>query len=129
MQACPHLATPLRHSHLHSSPTHPPTRARPFDLLTGNTLPAARPPHPLTNPPRVTSSPPTPQVSVCPFDLLTGYTLFVEDEDRSANAVLTRADMEAHMVGGAVQACGRPWLGLAYFLLYLYSRHAVYTIQ
>ena len=38
------------------------------------------------------------QVSVCPFDLLTGYTLFVEDEDRSANALLTRADMEAHMV-------------------------------
>ena len=38
------------------------------------------------------------QVSVCPFDLLTGYTLFVEDEDRSVNALLTRADMEAHMV-------------------------------
>jgi len=40
------------------------------------------------------------QVSVCPFDLLTGYTLFVEDEDRGVNALMTRADMEAHMVGG-----------------------------
>lgn len=38
------------------------------------------------------------QVSVCPFDLLTGYTLFVEDEDRGVNALMTRADMEAHMV-------------------------------
>jgi len=41
------------------------------------------------------------QISVCPFDLLTGYTLFVEDEDRSVNALMTRADMEAHMVSGS----------------------------
>lgn len=27
-----------------------------------------------------------------------GYTLFVEDEDKSANAILTRSDMESYMV-------------------------------
>jgi hypothetical protein len=38
------------------------------------------------------------QVSVCPFNVITGYTLFVEDENRTADAILTRSDMEAHMV-------------------------------
>lgn len=37
-------------------------------------------------------------VSVCPYNIVTGYTLFVEDEERSANAILTRSDMESHMV-------------------------------
>ena len=39
-----------------------------------------------------------PQVSVCPANVITGYTLFVEDEDKDVNAIVTRADMEAHMV-------------------------------
>ena len=38
------------------------------------------------------------RVSICPFNILTGYTLFVEDEDKSANALLTRSDLESHMV-------------------------------
>ncbi len=37
-------------------------------------------------------------MSVCPFNIITGYTLFVEDEDKGVNAILTRSDMEAHMV-------------------------------
>ena len=38
------------------------------------------------------------QVSVCPYNIITGFTLFIEDEERSANAILTRSDMEAYMV-------------------------------
>mmetsp|Transcript_3123 Transcript_3123/g.6809 ORF Transcript_3123/g.6809 Transcript_3123/m.6809 type:complete len:1041 (+) Transcript_3123:95-3217(+) len=38
------------------------------------------------------------RVSVCPFNLVTGYTLFVEDEQKKVDAILTRADMESHMV-------------------------------
>jgi len=46
------------------------------------------------------------RVSVCPFNILTGYTLFVEDEDKSANAILTRGDMESHMVVNLAGRCG-----------------------
>jgi hypothetical protein len=59
------------------------------------------------------------RVSVCPYNMITGYTLFVEDEERAANAILTRGDMEAHMVrGGGGGACcppcwRRPWLRAA----------------
>jgi len=38
------------------------------------------------------------RVSICPFNIITGYTLFVEDEDKSVNAILTRSDMESQMV-------------------------------
>lgn len=48
-------------------------------------------------------------MSVCPYNIVTGYTLFVEDEERSANAILTRSDMESHMVRGRLQLLGRPW--------------------
>lgn len=43
------------------------------------------------------------RVSVCPFNIITGYTLFVEDENKNANAILTRGDMESHMVGGKLR--------------------------
>eukprot|EP00798_Chlamydomonas_sp_ICE-L_P024177 gene24177-9766_t len=45
------------------------------------------------------------RVSVCPDDLITGYTLFVEDEYKRANAILTRADMESHMVVNVAGRC------------------------
>ncbi|KAL6745073.1 P-loop containing nucleoside triphosphate hydrolase protein, partial [Haematococcus lacustris] len=38
------------------------------------------------------------RVSVCPANVITGYTLFVEDEDKTAGAIMTRSEMEAHMV-------------------------------
>ncbi|GFR51495.1 hypothetical protein Agub_g13859, partial [Astrephomene gubernaculifera] len=38
------------------------------------------------------------RVSVCPLNVLSGYTLFVEDEDRCVNAILTRSELEARMV-------------------------------
>lgn len=38
------------------------------------------------------------RVSICPYNIVTGYTLFVEDEESRADAILTRGDMEAHMV-------------------------------
>lgn len=38
------------------------------------------------------------RVSVCPYNVVTGYTLFVEDEARTAGALLTRGDLEARMV-------------------------------
>jgi cell division protease FtsH len=37
--------------------------------------------------------------------MITGYTLFVEDEERSAGAILTRSDMEAHMVVNLAGRC------------------------
>lgn len=35
---------------------------------------------------------------MCPLDVVTGFTLFVEDEDRNVNAILTRSELEARMV-------------------------------
>lgn len=45
------------------------------------------------------------RVSVCPFNIITGYTLFVEDEDKGVNAILTRSDMESHMVVSLAGRC------------------------
>ncbi|KAG2437047.1 hypothetical protein HYH02_011309 [Chlamydomonas schloesseri] len=38
------------------------------------------------------------RVSVCPLNVLTGFTLFVEDEDKNVNAILTRSELEGRMV-------------------------------
>lgn len=38
------------------------------------------------------------RVSICPNDLLTGYTLFLEDEGKTLDSVVTRGDLESHMV-------------------------------
>ncbi|KXZ53715.1 hypothetical protein GPECTOR_6g632 [Gonium pectorale] len=38
------------------------------------------------------------RVSVCPLNVLSGFTLFVEDEEKSVNAILTRSELEARMV-------------------------------
>jgi cell division protease FtsH len=45
------------------------------------------------------------QVSVCPFDVITGYTLFVEDEEKSVDTVVTRAELEAHIVVNLAGQC------------------------
>jgi cell division protease FtsH len=45
------------------------------------------------------------RTSICPYGMITGYTLFVEDEERSAGAILTRSDMEAHMVVNLAGRC------------------------
>ncbi len=37
--------------------------------------------------------------------IITGYTLFVEDEERNADAILTRGDMEAMMVVNMAGRC------------------------
>lgn len=46
-----------------------------------------------------------PQVSVCPFNVVTGYTLLVEDEEKGVDAIMTRGDMEAHMVVNMAGRC------------------------
>ncbi len=86
MGVCLFGSDPHTYTHTH---THTPQRGVPW-------------PHLLLYDPYVCVCVPffTPQVSVCPFNIITGYTLFVEDEDKSVDAVLTRSDMEAHMVGG-----------------------------
>ena len=56
--------------------------------LTSHTSTPAPPPPP----------PPHLQVSVCPLNVLTGFTLFVEDEDKNVNAILTRSELEGRMV-------------------------------
>lgn len=38
------------------------------------------------------------RVTCCPYGVAAGYTMFVEDEDKSLNTVVTRADMESHLV-------------------------------
>eukprot|EP00877_Chromochloris_zofingiensis_P008651 jgi/Chrzof1/4039/Cz13g18040.t1 len=45
------------------------------------------------------------RVSICPYNIVTGYTLFVEDEESRADAILTRGDMEAHMVVNLAGRC------------------------
>ena len=45
------------------------------------------------------------RVSVCPFDVITGYTLFVEDEEKNADAVVTRSDLESHIVVNLAGQC------------------------
>lgn len=45
------------------------------------------------------------RVSVCPFDVITGYTLFVEDEDKNADSVVTRSDLESHIVVNIAGQC------------------------
>ncbi|KAG2495020.1 hypothetical protein HYH03_006952 [Edaphochlamys debaryana] len=45
------------------------------------------------------------RVSVCPLNVLSGFTLFVEDEDRSVNAILTRSEMEGRMVVSLAGRC------------------------
>ena len=44
-------------------------------------------------------------MSVCPYDVITGYTLFVEDEDKAVDTVVTRADLEAHIVVNLAGQC------------------------
>ena len=46
-----------------------------------------------------------PQVSVCPYDVITGYTLFVEDEEKTLDSVVTRADLEGHIVVNLAGHC------------------------
>lgn len=45
------------------------------------------------------------QVSVCPYDVITGYTLFVEDEEKTLDSVVTRADLEGHIVVNLAGHC------------------------
>ena len=42
---------------------------------------------------------------MCPYDVITGYTLFVEDEDKAVDTVVTRADLEAHIVVNLAGQC------------------------
>ncbi|MEW5306932.1 MAG: hypothetical protein WDW36_009362 [Sanguina aurantia] len=45
------------------------------------------------------------RVSVCPNNVVTGYTLMVEDETKAVDAIMTRGDMESHMVVNLAGRC------------------------
>ncbi|GLI67098.1 hypothetical protein VaNZ11_011303 [Volvox africanus] len=45
------------------------------------------------------------RVSVCPLNIISGFTLFVEDEDKNVNAILTRSELEARMVVSLAGRC------------------------
>ncbi|KAG1670583.1 hypothetical protein FOA52_012156 [Chlamydomonas sp. UWO 241] len=45
------------------------------------------------------------RISICPGDVIMGYTLFLEDEEKSMDSVVTRSDLEAHMVMNLGGAC------------------------
>ncbi|GLC69378.1 ATP-dependent zinc metalloprotease FTSH 1 [Pleodorina starrii] len=45
------------------------------------------------------------RVSVCPLNIISGFTLFVEDEDKNVNAILTRSELEGRMVVSLAGRC------------------------
>jgi cell division protease FtsH len=45
------------------------------------------------------------QVSVCPCNLITGYTLFLEDEAKTVDCIVTRSDLESHIVVNLAGYC------------------------
>jgi len=50
------------------------------------------------------------RVSICPGNIIMGYTLFLEDEEKSMDTVVTRSDLESHMVVNLGGACAEKLL-------------------